>query len=111
MSALDGRTALVTGAGRGIGRAIAGDATVVPADLGDATELARVAERAEGADVLINNAAVVWPLGPTATVAASEWAAAAAINVAAVASYAEGALITPGVRGGAAGPAPRGRHR
>ena len=80
---MDGKTALVTGAGRGIGRAIA---------LGLArsgTRLALVA-RSRGAlgdvDVLINNAAVVTPLGASASVDPAQWAAAIGVNVVAVAN-------------------------
>ena len=119
-SSLSARTALVTGAGRGIGRAIAlelaqagatvvlvarsrnqlsetadrikelgGTALTVPADLGTISEVTRVAERTSaigGVEVLINNAAVVWPLGPSVRVDPREWAAAIQINLVAVAA-------------------------
>ena len=120
-SSLSARTALVTGAGRGIGRAIAlelaqagatvvlvarsrnqlsetadrikelgGTALTVPADLGTISEVTRVAERTSGAlgdaGILINNAAVVWPLGPSVRVDPREWAAAIQINLVAVAA-------------------------
>src|SRR5258708_34422017 len=96
---LDGKTALVHGAGRGGRRAIAialakagasvaliarsrdeleetashalelgGDPLVITADIGEPRELARAVQRAidefRGVDILVNNAAVVWPLGP-----------------------------------------------
>jgi NAD(P)-dependent dehydrogenase (short-subunit alcohol dehydrogenase family) len=120
-TSLNGRTALVTGAGRGIGRAIAlelaktgvsvalvarsrdelldsaasvrelgGTAVVITADVADPDQLARCATRARdelgGVDILINNAAVVWPLGMSAEVDPVDWAAAIGINVVAVAS-------------------------
>ena len=114
-------TALVTGAGRGIGRAIAiqlaqagakvvlvarsvdelsetsdrikelgGAALTVPADLSTISEVTRVAERTSqvlgGVEVLINNAAVVWPLGPSVRIDHREWATAIQINLVAVAA-------------------------
>jgi NAD(P)-dependent dehydrogenase (short-subunit alcohol dehydrogenase family) len=112
-----GRTALVTGAGRGIGRAIAlglaadgarvallarsvdqlvevatavsaadGTALVVPTDVGDPESVykavAAVLADFGTVDILINDAAVVAPLGPTVSVDADEWDLAFAVNVA-----------------------------
>jgi 3-oxoacyl-[acyl-carrier protein] reductase len=113
---LEGRSALVTGAGRGIGRAIAiglanhgaqvvllarsddqlsevasvigangGRALVMRADVGDPESVdhavATVLAEFENVDILINNAAVVAPLGSTVNVDANLWAAALAVNV------------------------------
>jgi len=113
----EGRAALVTGAGRGIGRAIALDlsaagakvaivsrttseleevaaaiaaedgatAAVIDADLGDPDKIAEVARRAGDeigpVEILVNNAAVVWPLGPSARIDPLEWEKAAEINL------------------------------
>ena len=111
-----GKSALVAGAGRGIGRAIAlglaaeganvallarseheldevadlvrdsgGVALVLPADMGDAgsIERASAATLSEFAsvDILINNAAVVWPVASSTTIAIADWASTLAINV------------------------------
>jgi 3-oxoacyl-[acyl-carrier protein] reductase len=113
---LDGRTALVTGAGRGIGRAVAtglgrrgvrvgllartqrdldevaaeirddgGTAITLAADIGDADQTRSALERLAGdlgpVELLVNNAAVVWPLGPTHDVDPGAVAAAMTINV------------------------------
>ncbi len=111
------KTALVTGAGRGIGRAVAlGLASagadlallarsqpeldevaehakalgaravvVVPTDLADQTAVAAAIQHVQREcgviDILINNAAVVQPMGPTVDIDAAEWAAAITVNL------------------------------
>ncbi len=115
----DGELALVTGAGRGIGRAIALElaaagagvallarsageldevagtvrgrgeiAGVFPPDVADPVQVdgvvARIAAELGRVSILVSNAAVVWPLGPTVTVTPAEWSAAFAVNVGAV---------------------------
>ncbi|WP_195909298.1 SDR family oxidoreductase [Microlunatus sp. Gsoil 973] len=132
MNALKGKTAVVTGGGRGIGRAIAvglaeqgvdrigliarsadqlsaaaravenaGARTkIIAADLSRLDGLPTIVDdlTAElgGVDVLINNAAVVAPLGPTTTVSLQSYLDALALNVVAVAGLS--ALLIPGMR-------------
>ena len=127
-----GKTALITGAGRGIGRAAAlgladagaglillarsdgqlaetqamllarGTAAehirVVPADLGNEERRSRAVQTALVAgrvDILVNNAATVEPLGPTAAVPAAELRRAFELNV--VAPAALTAAVLPGM--------------
>ncbi|MBO0874261.1 MAG: SDR family oxidoreductase [Pseudonocardia sp.] len=115
-------SAVVTGASRGIGRAVAvelahtgatvallarsgdgleesarrvraagGRALVVRADLGDLEQVEAAAERIRDRlgdlDVLVNNAAVVSPLGPSTGTDPAEWARAITINLTAVATF------------------------
>jgi NAD(P)-dependent dehydrogenase (short-subunit alcohol dehydrogenase family) len=127
---LESRTALVTGAGRGIGREIAtglartgarvgllsrtlddledvraeiqdagGGAIALVADLGDRDETRSALERLVSeygqVELLVNNAAVVWPLGPTQDVDPEVVAAAIAINV--IGPMTLAALVLPGM--------------
>jgi NAD(P)-dependent dehydrogenase (short-subunit alcohol dehydrogenase family) len=123
-----GKLALVTGAGRGIGRAISiglaeqgatvlllsrtlneleevkvaieragGKALVLVIDVADRRRLREavkdVTSELGSVDILINNAAVVWPLGATVTVDADKWAAAININLLSVFSLTQ--LVVP----------------
>jgi NAD(P)-dependent dehydrogenase (short-subunit alcohol dehydrogenase family) len=74
-------------AGRITGRG--GEALAVPADVADpdqvAGALAAIGQRWGPVQVLINNAAVVWPLGPSPAIDPQQWATAIAINLTAAA--------------------------
>jgi NAD(P)-dependent dehydrogenase (short-subunit alcohol dehydrogenase family) len=73
--------ALITGRG--------GQALALPADVADpdqiAGALAAIGQRWGPVQVLINNAAVVWPLGPSPAIDPQQWATAIAINLTAAA--------------------------
>ena len=130
VSTLDGRVALVTGAGRGIGREIAiglaaagahvalvartqteldetahsiqthgGTAAVHATDIADPDSahaaLEAATSRLGSVDVLINNAAVVAPLGTIQSLAPTDVTAAFAVNIAAVVILS--GLVVPGM--------------
>src|SRR3954463_14758747 len=107
MGRLDGRRALVTGGGRGIGAAVARalrdeGATVTVAartaaeidavaaevagrsvvmDVGDAASVAQGMDEVGDTDVLVANAGVVWPLRRFVETDVDEWERAVAINL------------------------------
>jgi 3-oxoacyl-[acyl-carrier protein] reductase len=62
-----------------------GDALAIPTDVGDPSAVAETSQRiigeAGGADILVNNAAVVWPLGPSVSLDSTQWAGAIAVNL------------------------------
>ena len=126
------KTALITGAGRGIGRAVAlglggagarvvllarttaqleetrallrergvpaGRVSVLPADLADEEDRSRAVAAALAAgrvDILVNNAATVEPLGPTAGIKAGDLRLAFEVNV--IAPAALTAAVLPGM--------------
>ena len=66
-------------------RARGGTPAAIPADLGDPEEIHAAVQRAREAgctiDTLVNNAGVVWPLGPKAGLDPGEWSRAIAINL------------------------------
>jgi NAD(P)-dependent dehydrogenase (short-subunit alcohol dehydrogenase family) len=132
VSDFTGKTALVTGAGRGIGRAVAlglgqtgarvvllartteqlaetcsllraqgvpaGRISMVPADLADEQDRGRAAAAVLAAgrvDILVNNAATVEPLGPTAGITAADLRTAFEVNV--IAPAALTAAVLPGM--------------
>jgi len=83
--------ALITGRG--------GQALGLPADVADpdqiADALAAIGQRWGPVQVLINNAAVVWPLGPSPAIDPQQWATAIAINVTAAARLSF--MVLPGM--------------
>lgn len=107
MAPLDGRTAIVTGGGRGLGAAIAAElsllgahvgvlarsaaevrgvaseigGTALVADVSDADRLASVLQSFGEADIVVANAGVIWPLRTFDTTDVEEWAQAITINL------------------------------
>ncbi|HZU12981.1 MAG TPA: SDR family NAD(P)-dependent oxidoreductase [Chloroflexota bacterium] len=106
---LDGKTALVTGGGRGIGRAVAlmlADAGVevvvaartreeieavageigekalaFPVDIADPASVRRLFDAAGPVDILINSAGVIAPIGPVARISPDAWRYNIAVNL------------------------------
>jgi NAD(P)-dependent dehydrogenase (short-subunit alcohol dehydrogenase family) len=104
---LDGRTAVVSGGGRGLGAAVArvlategADVAVLArsasdvdavagvtggrgltVDVSDADALAAALAELDPVDVVVANAGVVWPLGKFADIDLDEWERAVAINL------------------------------
>ena len=76
-----------------------GQALGLPADVADpdqiADALAAIGQRWGPVQVLINNAAVVWPLGPSPAIDPQQWATAIAINVTAAARLSF--MVLPGM--------------
>ncbi|MEU0794221.1 SDR family NAD(P)-dependent oxidoreductase [Amycolatopsis sp. NPDC005961] len=96
-SNLAGKTAAVTGATREVGRTVAGKGRRVSthvADLAVAAQVQWVAGklRHEDADILINNAATVAPLGPTADLSPADVLDAFTINAVAVVALSAAAI-------------------
>ena len=107
MGRLDGRRALVTGGGRGLGAAVARElaaegahvavlsrtkddvesvaeeihGTALAADVADRTDLERALGVAGEIDVVVANAGVVWPLGRFAETDIDEWEQDLVINL------------------------------
>lgn len=107
MTDLAGRTAVVTGAGRGVGAAVAAElsrrgahvgvlarsadevrrtaaavgGTPLIADVADADRLTSVLQSFGEADIVVANAGVVWPLGMFTGTDVAEWEQAVAINL------------------------------
>jgi NAD(P)-dependent dehydrogenase (short-subunit alcohol dehydrogenase family) len=76
-----------------------GQALALPADLSDPDQVAAaldaVRQRWGSIELLVNNAAVVWPIGPSASTDARQWESAIAINVTAAARFSF--IVLPGM--------------